>query len=649
MRTPLREEQQDIWLPTKAVAALMRLSGRAVRKAVAAAVKGTRPWRGTRLVVRQAPGCPENAPRHEILLASLPDYVQAKYAHSSPSAARCEGAKAQWKGFEAAPAGVQSKARANLDVVVAYYELERAGVPKGKICARLREKFGKGTSVANISRLLNRIRGHARSDWLPLLAPRWCGKPPYSAFTEAAWLEIRAEWLQLSRPALAPITKRVRLKGRPLGWKIPSDSTIHARLNALPHWELVLGREGAEALSRLYPAQERDYESLSVHELWVSDGRKADLFVRWEDGTINRPVVVSWLDVRTRVCVAHRVGKTEDGNLIRLTFKDGAETTQAVPRATLFDNGPGYAAKSLSGGALYRNRFKIRDEDPLGILPALGIEITWAMPGHGQSKPIESWHRMLAEMDKRSEFAGAYCGNNPDAKPEGFDPKKAVPIGLYREVLQQEISAYHQRAHRGHGMGNKSPRAIYEELLQHTVVRQPTKEQLRLCLLAAESVKLRADGVRICGNRYWDERLADLPRKSYTVRCDPADARRPVAVFDRERFLCEAYLIDAVGFRDRAAAREHARQRSKFIRAKKDQSRAEAGMAAAARWTPGAQEAPQAADALPAPKVVAPLRPRISTATTAAPDSDSVLAMEDWEVTRRILAVRRRRAGYNEI
>ena len=65
-------------------------------------------------------------------------------------------------------------------------------------------------------------------------------------------------------------------------------------------------------------------------------------------------------------------------------------------------------------------------------------------------------------MDKRGEFRGAYCGNKSDARPEEFDPKTVVPIETYLQLLQEEISAYHQRPHRGntslplsgHPMGN---------------------------------------------------------------------------------------------------------------------------------------------------------------------------------------------------
>ncbi|WP_332460286.1 transposase domain-containing protein [Pseudophaeobacter flagellatus] len=68
-----------------------------------------------------------------------------------------------------------------------------------------------------------------------------------------------------------------------------------------------------------------------------------------------------------------------------------------------------------------RFRFKVREEDPLGVLPLLGIQIHWATPAHGQAKPIERAFRDLAsDVAKDPCFAGAYVGNRPDAKPENY-------------------------------------------------------------------------------------------------------------------------------------------------------------------------------------------------------------------------------------
>ena len=182
-----------------------------------------------------------------------------------------------------------------------------------------------------------------------------------------------------------------------------------------------------------------------------------------------------------------------------------------------------------------------------------------------------------AEADRRPEFQGAYCGNRPEAKPEDFDPKQAVPIDLYRRIVTEEIESYHHRPHRGNAMHGKTPLAIYAELLAHTPVRQPTKAQLRLCLLAAEAVKPHPKDQSLCilGNRYWTERCGELGTdRAYTVRFNPENASEPVSVYDRDKFLFEATLIEASGFCNQEAAKEFNRARNRHIKNRKQADRA---------------------------------------------------------------------------
>lgn len=656
------EDPRETWLSTSTVAGLMDVSDRWVRQAAAAAEAGQgKLLRNAKLVARKLPrnaGGP--AERYEIRLDSLPAPAQLAYARSvnavplkvpegaAPDDVSQEEREALWQRFERAPPGCQRKARRSLDMVCGYVEREQHGISKSEIARSLRHEFGREASATTLWRLLRLVKGHELGLWLPLLLPRYTGKEAHAEFTEAAWLWISEQWLQLSKPALKPIWRRALERGKPLGWKIPSVDTVQARLDALPGPVRILRRDGEEALSRLYPAQRRDYATLAVHEMWVADGRRADVFVRWEDGQISRPILVAWVDVRSRVCLAHLVGKTESADLIRLAFRRAALTAHALPDAALLDNGMGFAGKMLSGGVPTRFRFKVQAEDPLGIFPAMGIEVIWTTPRHGQSKPIERFFGTIAEMEKRLEFGGAYCGNRPDAKPEDCDSKNAVPIALYRQILAEEIPAYHKRSHRGDGMGGKSPRQVYEELLPLASPKQPTAAQLRLCLLAAESVKPnRVDhSVSVLGNRYWSQELVGLRCDiNYTVRFDPEDARQPVSVYDRGRFICDAQLIDKTGFRDQPAAKEHARARNDFKRAAKQQARALQRMAAAESWTPGpactAAKSDGSPEQLPSPKVVKLMPATAAQNRSSTPPDDDNLGITDDEVSRLLADARR--------
>lgn len=532
-----------------------------------------------------------------------------------------------WPAFENAPPKAKQKAKQAMAALTMFEKMELAGAPVAEINQAIREQFG--ISPATLWRYREAVRGQPRNAWAPLLIPRWKGKTGVAEFSEEAWEYIKQEWGSQSKPDIAPIYRRAQGMATEHGWELPSLDTVERRIRDLPTWWVAMRREGNKALESLYPSQRRDYSSLKLHEMWCSDGRKADVFCRWPDGTVSRPIIVAWMDLRSRVCLGWAVGKVESADLIRLAFKKSAETSHAIPAAALMDNGRGYASKLLTGGTPNRFRFKVKEEDIPGILTMLGAEVCWATPGHGQAKPIESWWRNLAQMDKRSEFQGAYCANRPDAKPEEFDSRKAVPIETYLQLVQEEINAYHSRPHRGDSMDGQSPRQVYDALLPATVTRHPTPSQLRLCLLAAEAVKLDAadNAISLLGNRYWTETLATLRRdRTYVVRFNPEDAREPVSLYDGERFLCEAPLIAATGFRDQVAAKDHNRARNKFARAGREQDAASREMHQAQKWTPAA--VPQDAG-LPSPKVVRPVRPAMGAKPAPEEDDDLDLSQEE--------------------
>jgi hypothetical protein len=175
------------------------------------------------------------------------------------------------------------------------------------------------------------------------------------------------------------------------------------------------------------------------------------------------------------------------------------------------------------------------------------------------------------------------------------------------------------------------------------VVRQPTAEQLRLCLLAAEKVRLGRDGsVTILGNRYWSATLASQPTGvDYVVRFNPEDATDPVSVSRGSQFICEADLIARTGFRDQEAAKDDARHKRRFIRAKNVQADAILGRSKAKAWIApdgsdmDAQlEAAVARNILPFPKVIEPVRP----GTNYSPPDTASDGITDAEFLDAILA-----------
>jgi putative transposase len=468
-----------------------------------------------------------------------------------------------------------------------------------------------GQSIDTLRRWHAVVRHLEFRDWAPALAPNWGKGRPKVEMSENAWHYILKEYMCQSKPSLEPIYRRAKKLAAQEGWVVPSRKTVSRRIAALPTAHRVYLRDGQKALEDFFPALKRDYSTLSLHEMWCSDGTKADVFCVWEDGSVGRPIVLAWQELRSRKVLGWAIDKTESADLVRRAFGNAARNSNSVPESAYIDNGRAFASKPTTGGQATRNRFKIKADEPLGFLTMFGVKAVWATPYHGQAKPIESFWRTIKEAEKCAAFAGSYCGNRPDAKPEEFDRKKAIPIATYRAFVRETIEEKNAIAHRGDSMDGRSPDDLYAELISSVIVNAPTERQLHLCLMAVQQVRLdKAYGFSVHGNRYWTERCADLAHGGpYDVRYDAEDLSSPVFLYEGAKFHFAVPLFQEGEFRNQAAAKDHARAKRRFTRARREEADAIAAMDRAKRsWETEPPAAPAVVSAetqkAPTPKVV---------------------------------------------
>lgn len=315
------------------------------------------------------------------------------------------------------------------------------------------------------------------------------------------------------------------------------------------------------------------------------DGRKHDVFVRWPDGTISRPILLAAQDLFSGKIVGYRIDRTENKDQVRLTLLDVFDQ-YGIPEGIYFDNGHAFANKWLTGRTVTRFRFKIRDEDPVGLIELVGSSIHFVKPAHGQSKPIERAFRDLAEdIDRHPAFEGAYCGNNPTAKPENYG-EKSVDLATFEEIVRGQIAEHNSRPGRRTKVcqGKRSFDHVFNEAYAQTPIRKLCGAQRRLFLLAAEGVtcqKPRGE-IRLHDNRYWHESLLNHIGKKVVVRFDPQNLHAGIVAETLDgKPIADVPCIADVGFNDTREAREHARARNRWMKAKKEQAKAEKTMTAA--------------------------------------------------------------------
>ena len=467
-------------------------------------------------------------------------------------------------------APLKSKERADkLAAAVAdFADLREAGGSKGNAAAQIKAVYQVDNATLWRARL--QIEGQPRELWTALLLPRYKGRTKEAELTPDAWDWIKSHYLNTSETPACVVIKEAKKEGRARGWVFPSDKTITRKINSLPATQYLLGRKGANAFDATFPAAERDYLSYALHDTWVSDGRNFDVFCLWPDGTIARPFIVAWVEMRTRKILGVRGGIHPNSTLTLAAFHSALKNTQIKPQRALLDNGREYAAKSVTGGQKIRYRFHIKEDDPIGALTRMGVIADWSRPYRGQEKPIESFWKWVAyQFDKLPMFQGAYCGKDTASKPSDFNAQNnAIPIAIFSAKLAEILEAFNsEHKHRGHGMNGKSPQQVYDELIQAEPLKEwprPSAEDMRLLQLEQRVLTLNNKDACIRFKlpgygeiRFWCDTLADLPMKArakkYNIYHNSAMPDSPVLVYDGLRFVCEAPNIGLIGSKEAAA------------------------------------------------------------------------------------------------
>jgi len=286
------------------------------------------------------------------------------------------------------------------------------------------------------------------------------------------------------------------------------------------------------------------------------------------------------MDVRSRVLLGYALGVSLDSDLLQNAFLDALKTTdRIIPHQVQPDSGMEGAAKAITGGAPWRWRGKVKDDEPIGLFPFLGIGVGWTNLAHGQSKPIERFFGTYSNrVETMPEFRGAYCGNSPEKRPEEWDDDKAVDVEVLEKFTEEQIAMYNRHPHRGDGMDGKSPLQIYTELTKQPdfIAKRVSMPQLRICAYSLAPITIRKNATfTILGASYWSEGTARLiSGKGYYARYNPRDLSDIVYVYRGNKLLCEATKKELTSFNDKAAAKEIMRNKRKYVKSIKQTAKA---------------------------------------------------------------------------
>lgn len=495
-------------------------------------------------------------------LAQMPDN---SIGHTPPTAAN-PALVSLWQAFERASENVRGEAQRRVEAVAQVERFEAAGLTRS--AAVMAAAAVVGASGATIWNWLALVEGAAPHDRLALLAPRRSGGGRAAEVDPQVWQVFRSDYLRPERPTLTSCFERARAFATANGLAIPAERTLRRKLERDVDPRVVVARrEGAEALRRTLPPTKRSVAGLHALEMVNIDGHRFDVFVRLPSGEVVRPIMVAIQDIYSRKFLAWRLGETESALLTRLAFAD-LFRDWGIPKECVLDNGRAFASKWITGGAKSRFRFRIREDEPTGLLTSLGVKIRWTLPYRGQSKPIERGFRDLCDtIAKHPALAGAYTGNKPDAKPENYGDR-AIAWDAFVALVDRGMAAHNARTGRRTEIAaGRSFDEAFAESYAVAPIGKASAEQLRLALLTGEQVSTcrKTGAVKIAQNSYWSPELSAIAGKRVIVRFDPDALHQSIHVYTSAGvYVGEAPLWEATGFADMASAKARARQEAEL-------------------------------------------------------------------------------------
>ncbi|OYU38637.1 MAG: transposase [Pseudorhodobacter sp. PARRP1] len=498
---------------------------------------------------------------------------------AAPEAPARQSRDEAWAWYETLPQSVKAKAEARLKVIQQVEALE-ALQGRGRHLASVDVGKLTGTGTRTIWTWFSMIEGVRVDDRLPYLAPRnraavaWVRSKEYSPeFFEV----LAADFLRLGQPPFSDSYRRAVRIAKAKGWDVLPERTMRRIMDRrVSNLSQILARRGVEAATRLYPPQVRDKSALAPMEAVNADFHKFDVFVSWpvpkgEAPLITRPQMVAFQDIFSGRILSWRLDLNPNSVAVQLCAGDMIETW-GIPEHILLDNGREFAAKDITGGALTRYRFKVKEDDVPGLFTALGTKIHFATPYHGQAKPIERAFRDMCKsiaLDPR--FAGAYTGNTPLAKPEDYG-SRAIALEEFQRVVAEGIEEHNTRVGRRSEVAwGRSFAQVFDEAYASAPIRKATEAQRRLWLLGAEGVRAKNTGaIWYQKNEFYADWLHEHAGKRLIIRFDLAAFHDGIHVysFDNE-YLGFAPCRQAVGFFSADEERSITRLRKAWLKAEK--------------------------------------------------------------------------------
>jgi len=306
----------------------------------------------------------------------------------------------------------------------------------------------------------------------------------------------------------------------------------------------------------------RDPDSVAPGAVWIGDHHQCNCWVR-HHGKWMRPWLTAWEDMRSRAITGFHVCPSPNQMTIMLAAKRGIEK-YGPPDSVKIDNGKDYDSEMWTGTTKARRKaIKKGQIDELmvaGLYAMMDVTVSFAIPYHPQSKPIE---RFFDTFDCQFvKTMPTYCGKDTARKPDylndllGSDKglREAMDLTEFERLVGTYIDKYNSTSHSGAGMNGQSPMQVLNSRESRRVLADGVLE-----LLArgwSGELTVGKNGVKYRGMWYGQYDMDLLAHQGRKVRIayDPDDLSR-VHVYDANtmKLIVIAEQAQLIGYGDKVS------------------------------------------------------------------------------------------------
>ena len=367
-------------------------------------------------------------------------------------------------------------------------------------------------------------------------------------------------------------------------WKIPHLRAMYRfAKDAIPMPVQVLHREGLAAYeAKCAPYVSTDPDSIEPGAVWVGDHSPFNCWIRHR-GRWVRPWITAWQDMRSRMIVGWYLSAAPNQTTILLAARRAIEK-YGPSDSVKIDNGKDYDSQMWTGTTKARRKALrsgyIDEQMVAGIYAMMDVAVSFAIPYHPQSKPIE---RFFDTLDCQfTKTLPTYCGKDTQRRPDDlFDMLKsekalaeACDMAGFVDLVEKYIEVYNNTAHSGRGMDGRSPAEVMATRTSRRVMAEGVLDLL-MRVWSGELI-VGKNGVRFKGLWYgqFDAELLMAQGKKVRVAYDPDDLRsvhvydaatlRLITIAEQNRLIAYG---SAVSDEDLRSAM---RQKARAVRAVKD-------------------------------------------------------------------------------